>query len=58
MSKYTILIISFLSLSSILLAQGVGWPDEPSQAPIGGLGLLGALGGAMAWKKFRDRKKM
>jgi hypothetical protein len=57
MSKYRILIISFLSLSSVLLAQGVVFPDEPSQAPIGGLGLLGAVGGAMAWKKLKNRKK-
>jgi hypothetical protein len=57
MSKYTILIISFLSLSSVLLAQGVGWPDEPSQAPIGGLELLIGAGGAMAWKKLKNRKK-
>ncbi len=57
MSKYTILIISFLSLSSVLLAQGVGWPDEPSQAPIGGFELLIGAGGAMAWKKLKNRKK-
>ena len=33
------------------------FPDGPSQAPIGGLGLLAAAGGALALKKLWDRKK-
>jgi len=33
------------------------FPDPPSQAPIGGLGLLAAAGGALALKKLRDKKK-
>ena len=37
------------------MAQGISFPDEPSQAPIGGLGLLAAIGGAMAYKKLRKK---
>ena len=35
------------------MAQGVDFPDTPSQAPIGGLSLLAAAGGALAWKKLK-----
>ena len=31
------------------------FPSEPSQAPIGGLGWLAALGGALAYKKLRKK---
>ena len=41
---------------TIVLAQPI-FPDTPTQTPIGGLGLLAAAGGAMALKKFMDRKK-
>ncbi|MBT6936540.1 MAG: hypothetical protein HN982_03040 [Candidatus Marinimicrobia bacterium] len=58
MTKHTLIIIGFISFSSILLAQGVGFPSDPAQAPIGGLELLIGAGGAMAWKKLRDKKKM
>jgi hypothetical protein len=34
-----------------------GFPDAPSQAPIGGLGLLAAAGGALAIKKLIDKRK-
>ena len=57
MTKHTLIIIGFISFSSILLAQGVGFPSDPAQAPIGGLGLLIGAGGAMAWNKLKNRKK-
>ena len=41
---------------TIVLAQP-SFPSAPTQTPIGGLGLLAAAGGAMAIKKFMDRKK-
>ncbi len=34
-------IVGLFSVGSFLLAQGVTFPGEPSQAPIGGLGWLG-----------------
>ena len=37
------------------LAQGITLPDPPSQAPIGGLGWLAALGGALAYKKLTKK---
>jgi hypothetical protein len=45
-----------LPLISFISAQPT-FPAAPNQAPIGGLGLLAAAGGAMALKKFRDKKK-
>jgi len=33
------------------------FPSEPNQAPIGGLGLLAVIGGAMAIKRFYDLNK-
>ena len=42
--------------SNYILAQGITMPDTPSQAPIGGLGWLAILGGAMAYKKLRNKK--
>ena len=53
---YTLLITLF-SITSWLIAQGIDFPDNPSQAPIGGLELLIGAGGAMAWKKLKNRKK-
>ena len=38
-----------------MMAQGVTFPTTPSQAPIGGLGLLAAIGGAMAYKKLKKK---
>ncbi len=57
MTKHITIIIALLSIPSIILAQGVDFPSTPSQAPIGGLGLLAACGGAMALKKLRDKRK-
>ena len=45
-----------LPLITVVIAQP-SFPGTPSQAPIVGLGLLAAAGGAMAIKKFMDRKK-
>ena len=53
---YTLL-ITIISITNTLIAQGVDFPDNPSQAPIGGLGLLIGAGGAMAWSKLKNRKK-
>ena len=44
-----------LTIGSMALAQGITLPSEPSQAPIGGLGWLAALGGALAYKKLRKK---
>ena len=44
-----------ITMGSILMAQGITLPDGPSQAPIGGLGWLAALGGALAYKKLRKK---
>ena len=54
-NKLTQLIIFLFSLISIISAQP-SFPSAPNQAPIGGLGLLAAAGGAMALKKFYDKK--
>ena len=42
-------------LGGTLAAQGITVPDTPSQAPFGGLGYLAILGGAMAYKKLRNK---
>ncbi|MDP6339376.1 MAG: hypothetical protein QF842_03495 [Candidatus Marinimicrobia bacterium] len=41
---------------TILIAQPT-FPSTPNQAPIGGLGLLAAAGGAIALKKLWDKRK-
>lgn len=57
MQRYiTKLITMLIPLISIISAQPL-FPEAPNQAPIGGLGLLAAAGGAMALKKFRDKHK-
>ena len=48
-------IARIIIVGSFLLAQGVTFPGEPSQAPIGGLGWLAVLGGALAYKKLREK---
>jgi len=45
-----------LLCSTELLAQPPGLPTEPDQAPLGGLGLLAAAGGAYAWNKLRKKQ--
>ena len=44
-----------VTIGSRALAQGITLPSEPSQAPIGGLGWLAVLGGALAYKKLRKK---
>ena len=56
-TKLYTLVITLFSITSWLIAQGVTFPDNPSQAPIGGLELLIGAGGAMAWNKLKNRKK-
>ncbi len=50
--KYFFIIITLFAKANIL-AQGVTFPGEPVQAPIGGLWLLVLGGFALAYKKFR-----
>ena len=45
-----------LPLITVITAQP-SFPGAPAQAPIGGLGLLAAAGGAMALKKLYDKHK-
>ena len=56
-TKLYTLVITLFSITSWLVAQGIDFPSDPSQAPIGGLGLLIGAGGAMAWKKLRNKNK-
>ena len=50
-------IIYYVLVSSvshaIVFSQGVNFPSEPAQAPIGGLWLLIAGGAALAYKRFK-----
>jgi len=54
-TKYYTLLITIISIANTIMAQGVNFPSTPSQAPIGGLELLIGAGGAMAWKKLREK---
>jgi len=57
MQKHIIkIIVLTLPLISIISAQPT-FPSDPNQAPIGGLGILAAAGGAMALKKLYDKHK-
>ena len=56
-TKLYILLITIISITNTLIAQGIDFPSTPSQAPIGGLELLIGAGGAMAWKKLRNKNK-
>ena len=49
-TKLYTLLITIISITSWLIAQGIDFPDDPSQAPIGGLELLIGAGGAMTWR--------
>ena len=44
-----------VTIGSMAMAQGITLPTGPSQAPIGGLGWLAVLGGALAYKKLRKK---
>ena len=56
-TKYYTLLITIISIANTIIAQGVNFPTNPSQAPIGGLELLIGAGGAMAWSELKNRKK-
>ena len=56
MNKKYYIILNALIVNATIFAQGVTFPDEPTQAPIGGLGLLVAGGAALAYKKLRKKK--
>ncbi len=56
-TKLCTLLITIISITNTIIAQGVDFPSDPSQAPIGGLGLLIGAGVAMAWSKLKNRKK-
>ena len=51
-----ILVSVMLYVNEWVLAQP-GLPSTPDQAPIDGVSLLAAAGGAYAVKKLRDKKK-
>ncbi len=55
-NKIVQIIVLSLPLITVVTAQP-GFPGAPNQAPIGGLGLLAAAGGAMALKKLYDKHK-
>tara|TARA_B000000437_G_C11551055_1_gene267207 strand:- start:225 stop:389 length:165 start_codon:yes stop_codon:yes gene_type:complete len=50
--KYYVTIITII-MNATIFAQGVTFPSEPAQAPIGGLGLLAAGGAALAYRKLK-----
>ena len=55
MNKKYYMILNTFIVNAVIFAQGVGFPNEPNQAPIGGLGLLAAGGAALAYKKLRKK---
>ena len=55
-NKIAQIIVLSLPLITVITAQPA-FPGAPDQAPIGGLGLLAAAGGAMALKKLYDKHK-
>ena len=55
-NKIAQIIVLSLPLITVVIAQP-DFPGAPAQAPIGGLGLLAAAGGAMALKKLYDKHK-
>lgn len=54
-----VLFTGMLLLPIVAMAQAMPpppmLPTDPNQAPLGGLGLLAAAGGAYAWKKLRSK---
>ena len=56
MVRLTRIAVFVLLLITVVIAQP-SFPGTPSQAPIGGLGLLAAAGGALAIKKPIDTHK-
>ena len=58
-NKIAQIIVFLLPLITVVTAQPAfpNGGNGPDQAPIGGLGLLAAAGGAMALKKLYDKNK-
>ena len=56
LARLTRIALFVLPLITVVIAQPA-LPGTPSQAPIGGLGLLAAAGGALAIKKLLDKHK-
>ena len=56
LARLTRIAVFVLPLITVLIAQP-SFPGTPNQAPIGGLGLLAAAGGALAIKKLLDKNK-
>ena len=56
LARLTRIAVFVLPLITVVIAQP-NFPGAPSQAPIGGLGLLAAAGGALAIKKLIDKYK-
>ncbi len=56
MTRLIRIAVFVLPLITVVIAQP-SFPGEPDQAPIGGLGLLAAAGGALAVKKLMDKRK-
>ena len=55
MNKKYYMILNALIVNTAIFAQGVDFPNDPEQAPIGGLGLLAVGGAALAYKKLRKK---
>ena len=55
MNKKYYVMLNALIVNATIFAQGVDFPSEPAQAPIGGLGFLAAGGAALAYKKLRGK---
>ena len=53
MKEKYFLIISMFFMNSLFFAQGVTFPVSPTQAPIGGLGLLAIGGAVIAYRRFK-----
>ena len=53
--KKTMYIIIYINLT-LLMAQPT-FPDEPNQAPIGGIGILAVAGGALSLKNYGIKRR-
>ena len=56
LTRLTRIAVFVLPLITVVIAQP-SFPGTPNQAPVGGLGLLAAAGGALAIKKLIDKRK-
>ena len=54
MKKKYYIILNALIVNATIVAQ-ITFPGEPTQAPIGGLGLLALGGAAIAYKRLRKK---